>query len=479
MEFDAVVVGSGPNGLAAAIELARAGCSVCVFEARDTLGGGARSAELTLPGFVHDVCSAIHPLGNVSPFFKSLPLAQFGLEWIQPAAALAHPFDDGTAAVLEQSIERTSATLAPDERAYANVFAPLVRNAGKLIREILAPPAHVPHHPWALARFGIKAIQSAETFNQRHFKGNRARSLFAGISGHANMPLHLRPTAGFGLLLGMLGHSNGWPIVRGGSQKLSDALASYLKSLGGRTVTGTRISSLGDLPTARAILLDITPKQLLKLASDRFPPSYRWELQKYQYGPGVFKMDWALNSPIPWNAKECGRAATVHVGGSAEEIIAAEAAVDKGRCPDRPFVLLAQQSLFDPSRAPEGHHTAWAYCHLPRGSTVDMSERIESQIERFAPGFRDCIISRHIMTPADFENYNPNYIGGDITGGIQNVLQMVARPSLRLRPYSTPVDDLFICSSSTPPGGAVHGMCGFYAARTALRRLGYNQHTRR
>ncbi len=443
------------------------------------MGGGARSAELTLPGFVHDVCSAIHPLGIVSPFFKSLPLEKYGLEWIQPPAALAHPFDDGTAAVLEHSIERTSATLPPDERAYVDVFAPLVRNAGKLVREILAPPAHVPHHPWALARFGIKAIQSAETFNRRHFKGDRARSLFAGIAGHASIPLHLRPTAAFGLLLGMLGHSNGWPIVRGGSQKLSDALASHLHSLGGRTVTGTPINSLDELPSARAILLDITPRQLLKLAGDRFPPSYRWELQKYQYGPGVFKMDWALNSPIPWKAKQCGRAATVHIAGSADEIIAAEVAVDNGRCPERPFVLLAQQSLFDPSRAPQGHHTAWGYCHVPRGSKIDMSERIESQIERFAPGFRDCVVSRHIMTPADFEQYNSNYIGGDITGGIQTILQIVARPSLRLRPYSTPADDLFICSSSTPPGGAVHGMCGFYAARTALRRLGYNQHTRR
>ena len=478
MEFDAVVVGSGPNGLAAGIEMARAGCSVCVFEARDTVGGGARSAELTLPGFTHDVCSAIHPLALASPFFNTLPLAKHGLEWIQPPAALAHPFDDGTAAVLELTIERTCATLGPDAHAYAKVFAPLVRNSVKLIPEILAPPAHLPRHPWALMRFGMKAVQSAQKFIDRHFKASHARGLFAGIAAHSNMPLDHRPTAAAGLLLGMLGHSGGWPMPKGGSQKLSDALAAHLTSLGGRIVTGTPITRLGQLPSARAILLDVTPQQVLQLSGEQFPPSYRWELHKYQYGPGVFKMDWALNSPIPWKVNACRRAGTLHLGGSAEEIAAGEEAVAKGRCPERPYVLLAQQSLFDASRAPQGKHTAWAYCHVPRGSKVDMTERIESQIERFAPGFRDCVISRHTMTPLDFENYNPNYIGGDITGGIQNILQTVARPSLRISPYSTPVDNLFICSSSTPPVAGVHGMCGYYAARAALQRLGYNRHTR-
>lgn len=471
MDFDAIVVGSGPNGLAAAIEMARAGWSVCVFEARDTVGGGARSAELTEPGFIHDVCSAIHPLAFASPFFKDLPLSKHGLEWIHPPAPLAHPLDDGTAAVLESSLERTSAGLGADSRAYTNVFAPLVRTAAKLLPEILAPPIHVPRHPLMLMRFGIGAIQSAQKFAERHFKGERARALFAGMAAHSNMPLHASPTAAFALLLGMLGHLGGWPLPKGGSQKISDALASYFKSLKGRIVTGTPVSSLGELPSARVILVDITPRQLLQLAGDEFPPSYRWELQKYQYGPGVFKIDWALSSPIPWRAKECLRAGTVHVGGSLEEIAAAEEAVARGRCPEKPFILVAQQSLFDPSRAPQGKHSGWAYCHLPHGSKIDMAERIESQVERFAPGFRDCILSRHTMSPADFENYNPNYIGGDITGGLQNILQVVARPSLRINPYSTPIENLFICSSSTPPGGGVHGMCGYHAARAALKRF--------
>jgi phytoene dehydrogenase-like protein len=471
MDFDAVVVGSGPNGLAAAIEMARSGWSVCIFEARDTIGGGARSAELTQPGFVHDVCSAIHPLAFASPFFKSLPLSMHGLEWIHPPAAVAHPLDDGTAAVLELSLERTSAALGPDARAYTKIFAPLVRNAAELVPEILAPPVHRLRHPLMMLGFGIKAIQSAQKFSERHFKGERARALFAGIAAHANMPLDLSPTAAFGLLLGMLGHAGGWPLAKGGSQKISDALASYFTSLKGRIVTGTQISSSRELPSARVILVDITPQQLLRLAGDDFPPSYRWELQKYQYGPGVFKIDWALNSAIPWRANECRRAGTLHLGGSMEEIAAGEQAVASGRCPEKPLTLLAQQSLFDPSRAPEGKHSAWAYCHLPRGSKIDMTERIESQVERFAPGFRDCILSRHTMGPAELESYNPNYIGGDISGGLQNLLQIVARPSLRAIPYSTPIKNLFICSSSTPPGGGVHGMCGYHAARAVLKRF--------
>jgi len=475
MDFDAVVVGSGPNGLAAAIELAREGCSVCVVEARDTIGGGARSAELTQPGFIHDVCSAIHPLALASPFFRTLPLAKHGLEWIVPPAALAHPLDDGTAAILEQSIERTCATLGPDARAYTSVFTPLVRNADNLIPEILAPPLHLPRHPLPFMRFGLKAIQSAERFAGRHFKGNHARGLFAGNAAHAIMPLDLRPTAGVGLMFGILGHAVGWPMAKGGSQKISDALASYLVSLGGRTLTGTPVTSLRDLPSSRVVLLDITPKQILRLAGDQLPPSYRWELQKYQYAPGVFKVDWALNSPIPWTAKESLRAGTVHLGATMEEIAESEKTVARGRCPEKPFVLLAQQSLFDASRAPDSRHTAWAYCHVPNGSKIDMTERIESQVERFAPGFRDCILARHTMTPAQFETYNANYIGGDISGGLQNLLQIVARPSLRINPYTTPLKNLFICSSSTPPGGGVHGMCGYFAARAALKTILYNR----
>jgi phytoene dehydrogenase-like protein len=471
MDFDAVVVGSGPNGLAAAIEMARAGWSVCVFEARDTIGGGARSAELTEPGFVHDVCSAIHPLAFASPFFKTLPLSKYGLEWVHPPAAVAHPLDDGTAAVLESSLERTSAGLGPDSRAYTKIFAPLVRHEAELIPEILAPPIHVPRHPLMMLGFGIKAIQSAQKLADRHFTGERARALFAGIAAHGNMPLNVPPTAAAGLLLGMLGHAGGWPLAKGGSQKISDALASYFTSLKGRIVTGTPISSSRDLPSARVILVDITPLQLLRFAGDELPASYRWELQKYQYGPGVFKVDWALNSPIPWRAKECLGAGTLHIGGSMEEIAEAEEAVARGRCPERPFILLAQQSLFDPSRVPPGKQSAWAYCHVPRGSKIDMTERIESQVERFAPGFRDCIRSRHTMNTADLEAYNPNYIGGDISGGVLNFLQIVARPSLRINPYSTPIKNLFICSSSTPPVGGVHGMCGYHAARAALKRF--------
>jgi phytoene dehydrogenase-like protein len=383
--------------------------------------------------------------------------------------------DDGTAAVLEPSIERTCATLGPDGRAYTRVFAPLVRTAGCLIPEVLAPIVHIPRHPLPLMRFGLKAIQSAEHFAARHFKGDHARALFAGLAAHAIMPLDRRPTAAFGLLFGILGHSGGWPMSKGGSQKIADALTSYLISLGGRTVTGTPVASLRDLPSSRVVLLDITPKQILRLAGDQFPPSYRWELQKFQYGPGVFKVDWALNSPIPWTARECLRAGTVHVGGTMEEIAEGEQAVARGGSPERPFILLAQQSLFDASRAPVAKHTAWAYCHVPNGSKIDMTDRIESQIQRFAPGFRDCIIARHTMTPAQFEAYNANYIGGDISGGLQNVLQIVARPSLRINPYSTPLKNLFICSSSTPPGGGVHGMCGYFAARAALKAIRYNR----
>ena len=474
MEFEAVVVGSGPNGLAAAIEIARAGHSVCVIEGRDTIGGGARSAELTLPGFVHDVCSAVHPLGFASPFFRSLPLSEHGLEWIHPAAPLAHPFDDGTAAVLERSIEKTCSTLGTDGPAYMKCFSPLVRNAAKLIPEILAPPLHWPQHPLPFIRFGIKAVQSAQRFAGSHFKGTQAPALFAGIAAHSSMRLDAQPTAAFGLLLGLLGHASGWPIAKGGSQRISDALGSYLRSLGGKIMTGTFVKSLRELPSARAILLDMTPQQIMKLAGNEFPPRYRWELQKYQYGSGVFKVDWALSAPIPWKAQACVEAGTIHLGGTMEEIAEAESAVARGQCPPRPFILLAQQSRFDETRAPQGKHTAWAYCHVPRGSKIDMADRIEAQVERFAPGFRDGIIERHITTPTQLETYNPNCVGGDISGGLQNLLQTIARPSLRLSPYMTPIQGLFICSSSTPPGGGVHGMCGYHAARAALRTILYN-----
>ena len=475
MEFDAVVVGSGPNGLAAAIEVARAGYSVCVLEAADSIGGGARSAELTLPGFIHDVCSAIHPLGVASPFFKSLPLADHGLKWIVPPVAVAHPLDNGKAALLEKSIDRTGATLGDDAKAYSRFFSPFLNKWEQLLPEILSPPFHLVRHPFLFARFGLNALQSAQGFAQRRFTGEAARALFGGIAAHANMPLNTSPTAAFGILLGMLGHAAGWPMVKGGSQKLSDALGSYFTQLGGKIVTGTRVKSLREIPQARAVFLDITPLQILKLAAEQLPPSYRWELHKYRYGPGVFKVDWALSSPIPWKARECLRAATLHLGGSLEEISAGEDAVAKGRWPERPYLILAQQSLFDDTRAPGGKHTAWAYCHVPRGSKVDMTERIESQIERFAPGFRDCIMERHTISPAELETYNANCVGGDISGGVQSLLQIVARPSLRLVPYAMPIKGMFICSSSTPPGGGVHGMCGYNAARAALSTILYNR----
>ena len=475
MDFDAVIVGSGPNGLAAAIEIARAGHSVCVLEARDTVGGGARTAELTLPGFHHDVCSAVHPLAIASPFFKTVPLAEHGVEWIHSPACLAHPFDRGPAAILYRSIEETCSTLGIDASAYSKLFSRLARNGKKLVPEILAPPMHVPRHPLLMMQFGLRGIQSAQRLVQRHFKDSPARGLFTGIAAHSNMPLDESPTAAFGLLLGMLGHDDGWPIVKGGSQRLSDALASYLTSLKGAVLTGMTVKSWREIPTARAVLFDLTPRQILKLVSDQLPASYRWELQKYRYGPGVFKIDWALSNPIPWKSRECAKAATVHLGGPAEEIVEAERAVANGRCPERPFVLLSQPSLFDATRAPEHAHTAWAYCHVPSNSKIDMTDRIEAQVERFAPGFRDCILHRHIMTAPEMEGYNPNYVGGDISGGIQNILQIIARPSLRLTPHVIPVKGLFICSSSTPPGGGVHGMCGFHAARAALSTILYNR----
>jgi phytoene dehydrogenase-like protein len=470
MQFDAVVVGAGPNGLAAAIEIARAGRSVCVVEARDTVGGGARTAELTLPGFLHDVCSAVHPLGAASPFFKTLPLGEHGLEWIHSPACVAHPFDTGHTAVLYPSIPDTCRTLSVDGTAYEKQFSYFAQHAAALLPEVLAPPIHRPRHPFLLLRFGLRAVLPAKRFINR-FKGRQARALFTGIAGHSSMPLHASPTAAFGILLGMLGHAGGWPIVKGGSQRLADALASYFTSLGGEIITGRPARSLNDLPSARTMVFDLTPKQILRLAFDRLPPSYRWELQKFRYGPGVFKVDWALSSPIPWQSHECMQAATLHLGGTAEEIIEGEHIVSVGRAPERPFVLLSQPSLFDPTRAPEGKHTAWAYCHVPNNSTVDMTQRIESQVERFAPGFRDCILERHTMTAQELEAYNPNYIGGDITGGLQSLLQIIARPSLRIVPYSTPDKSIFICSSSTPPGGGVHGMCGFHAARAVLSAI--------
>jgi phytoene dehydrogenase-like protein len=468
-DHDAVVIGTGPNGLAAAIELARAGHSVLVREAADTIGGGLRSGELTLPGFVHDVCSAIHPMAAASPFFRTVPLGAHGLEWIEPPVPLAHPLDGGEAAVLRRSVEETAEPLGPDAEAYARVFRPLVANWPRLEEALLGPLVRIPRHPFALARFGLGAIWPATRFARRSFDGEPARALFAGLAAHSILSLDKVASASFGLVLGLTGHAVGWPLPRGGSQAIADALASYLRSLGGEIVTGAPVESLEEVRGARIVLCDVTPRQLLRLAGDRLGGRYRRALEHYRYGPGVFKLDWALSGPIPWAAAKCAEASTVHLGGTLDEIAASERAPGRGETSERPFVLLAQPTMFDPSRAPEGRHTAWAYCHVPNGSTVDMTEAIEQQVERFAPGFGERVLARNVMGPADLERRNANLVGGDIAGGSNELRQLIGRPALRPVPYSTPLDGVYLCSASTPPGGGVHGMCGYLAARAALR----------
>ncbi len=467
---DAIIVGAGPNGLAAAITLAQAGCSTLVLEARETIGGGTRSAELTLPGFLHDVCSAVQPLSLASPFFRALPLADLGLEFVQPPLPLAHPLDDGTAVALSRSVTETADGLGPDAGTYRRVAEFLRDDWEKIIHEFLGP-LRAPRHPLAMTGFGLLALQSARGLAERAFRGPRARALFAGLAAHAIQPLENPPTAAFGLMLGMLAHAVGWPVVRGGSQQIAAALARHLRALGGEIVTGHPVETLDTLPPARALLLDVTPRQFLRLAGGRLPARYREALARYRYGPGIFKMDYALDGPVPWTAPECARAGTVHLGGTLEEIAASESAVWRGEHAERPYVLVAQQSLFDPTRAPEGRQTLWAYCHVPNGSTVDMRARIEAQIERFAPGFRDRVLARHSHTAMEMERYNPNYVGGDINGGVQDFRQLFTRPAVRFPPYSTPLKGVYLCSSATPPGGGVHGMCGVFAAQTALRDL--------
>src|SRR5215216_5949341 len=468
--YDAVVVGAGPNGLAAAVELARNGCSVAVIEAESTIGGGARSAELTLPGYVHDLGSAIHPFGYASPFFRSLPLEDHGLEWIHPPAPLAHPFDYGAAVMLERSTEDTGATLGPDAEAYRKIMDPLVEDARRIEATLTGSP-QAPRHPLALAAASLRSLLAARGRAERLFVGEKARGLFAGNAAHSFLPLEKRPSALFGLLLGTLGHAFGWPFPRGGSQKIADALVSYLVSLGGEVYTGVRICSVEEVPRTRTVLFDVTPRQLLDIAGQHFTEGYRNGLKQYRYGPGVFKVDFALDRPVPWEAEECRRAGTVHLGGTLDEVSAGESAVARGQHPERPWVLLAQQSLFDPTRAPEGKHTVWAYCHVPNGSTFDMTERIEAQIERFAPGFRDLVLAKSVAGTVELERWNPNLVGGDINGGYMDLRQLFTRPMPRTNPYSTPAAGLYICSSSTPPGGGVHGMCGYLAARAALRYL--------
>lgn len=454
----AIVIGSGPNGLAAAILLAKGGCEVTVYEAAGEIGGGTRSAELTLPGFVHDVCSAVHPMAVAAPCFEAFPLRDFGLEWIHPPAPLAHPLDDGTAVVLERSLAATCSALLEDGAAWNRLLGPLAAAWPQMRHDLLSPMPRLPRHPWKMARFGMEAIQPAQMLARRKFRSERTQALFAGLAAHAVMPLDAALSSAIGLMLGALGHVAGWPIPRGGSQRIGQALAGYLQSLGGRIVTGTPVTAL---PDAEIVMCDVTPRQFLALAGEGLPGSYRSALEGYRYGPGVYKLDWALDAPIPWRAPECARAATVHLGGTLSEIAAWEA-----RFEGRPFVLLTQPSLFDASRAPAGKHTAWAYCHVPNGSTADFSGAIEEQIERFAPGFRARILARSVLTPAALEQRNANLVGGDISGGAMNLRQFFLRPTRTQ--YRTPLRGVYLCSSSTPPGGGVHGMCGYHAARLAL-----------
>jgi phytoene dehydrogenase-like protein len=470
----AVVVGAGPNGLVAAITLARAGWDVTVFEAGARPGGGTRSAELTLPGVVHDVCSAIHPLAVGSPAFRELaasstPLAEHGLDWVHSEVPLAHPLDGGRAAVLRRSIGDTADGLGLDARNYHKLFGRHVEAGFELTDSLLSPFAVPPKHPIHLARYGAVGILPAHLVARHRFDTDEARALFAGLAGHSVLSLKAPVTAGYGLMLGVLGHVVGWPLARGGSASIADALVSVLRHLGGHVECDRRIESLAELPKADAVLLDVTPRQLLALGGDAVPARYRRALDHYRYGAGVFKLDWALDGPIPWTNPACALAATVHVGGTLDEVAASEHDAQVGRINEHPFVLLAQQSLFDPTRAPAGTQTAWGYCHVPHGSTVDMTDRIEAQIERFAPGFRDRIIGRHSMNTEAMERHNANYIGGDIGGGVVDLRQFVRRPTLGLHPWKTPMKGVFLCSSSTPPGPGVHGMCGWHAAHEVLR----------
>jgi phytoene dehydrogenase-like protein len=444
---------------------------VTVLEAGERVGGGSRTAELTLPGFQHDVCSAVHPLGIGSPFFRQLPLEEYGLRWIHPDIAMAHPFDDGTAAVLHHSLDETAAGLREDGDRYRSLMRPLAEDWDRLAPAVLGPILRVPSRPFGMARFGLAAMRSAIGLARSRFRSPRTRALFVGLSAHANVRLDGRFSASFGMVLGAAAHAGGWPVAEGGSQAIANALSKHLEALGGQVRTCERIDSLEQVSDADAVLFDLSPRQLLDVAGDRLRGHYRERLGRFRYGPGVFKLDYALSGPIPWTAVDCRRAGTVHVGGTMEEIVASEHAVARGVHPERPYVIVAQQSLFDSTRAPEGQHTLWAYCHVPNGSQLDMSHRIEAQIERFAPGFGDLILARHITSPAELEAYNGNYIGGDIAAGAHDGLQLFMRPTVRFSPYTTSNPQLFICSASTPPGAGVHGMCGYFAAQAALKRL--------
>jgi len=468
-EYDAVVIGSGPNGLAAAITLQRAGLSVLVIEGADKIGGGMRTSELVLPGYLSDVCSAVHPMGAGSPFLQELPLEKFGLEYINPPVLAAHPFDDGTASVLLQSLQQTADRLGADKDAYLQLIGSVVDLWPGIAKDVLGP-LHMPQHPLDLMKFGLPALRSALSIAKK-FKTPEAKGLWAGMAAHSFLPLDQLTTAAVGLVLMANGHLKGWPIPKGGSQQIANALGGYFESIGGKIETGRYIKSLKDLPSAKAFLFDVSPKQLLDIAGESFSGFYRRQLKNYRYGAGVFKVDWALDGPVPFTAAECREAGTVHIGGSIADIVHSEKEASGGRVTEKPFVLLAQQSLFDAGRAPEGKQTLWGYCHVPNGSILDRTEAIENQVERFAPGFKDRIIARHTFNTAQIESYNPNYIGGDINGGILDIWQLYTRPALKLSPYNTSAKGLYICSASTPPGGGVHGMCGYNAGKKALKDI--------
>ena len=469
MNRKACVIGAGPNGLAAAIVLARAGLQVDVFEAEPTPGGAARSMELTLPGFVHDFGSAVYPLAAGSPFFASLPLQEHGLEWIHPAAPLAHPLDDGTAVILERDLEAAKSSLGADGNAWGRLVQPFVEHWREFAPDVLRPLPSIPKHPWLMARFGMNALFSAKTIARR-FRSERTRAMFAGLAAHSFLGLDEPLSGAFGMLFAVSAHAVGWPIPRGGAQSLTNALCRYLSTLGANVKTSSRVESLAELPGYDVVLCDVTPRQLLSIAGERLSDGFKHRLQRFRYGPAAFKVDYALSGPIPWKASECLRAASVHLGGSFEEIAASEKAVRNGEHADRPFVLLAQPTLFDASRAPAGKHIAWAYCHVPNGSKVDMLERLEGQIERFAPGFRETVLARRVLSPTQLESMDANLVGGDIGGGVMDLRQFLFRPTSRH--YATSAKDIYICSSSTPPGGGVHGMCGYHAAMQALQGLG-------
>jgi phytoene dehydrogenase-like protein len=466
--YDAVVVGAGPNGLAAAIELSNKFKSVFLVEAGETIGGGVRSAELTLPHFIHDICATVHPLAIASPFFRALNLHRYGLSWIQPEIPLAHPFEDGSALYLHRSLEITADALGLDGKTYRDLLSPFVENHEKLLSDILAP-LHFPSNPLLMARFAMHALRSAKHLAYTKFQMQQTRALFAGMGAHAMIPLDKPATAAFGIILATLAHAVGWPIIKGGSQKLADALADSFRQNGGEIITGKTITSMKELPKANFYFLDVTPRQLLNIEGLELSTIYRRKLSRFRYGPGVCKVDWALKEPIPWKAHICREAGTVHLGNSFEEIDASIRHAGMGKVHVSPYIVLAQQTLFDPSRAPEGRHTAWAYCHVPHGYREDVTDLIEGQIERYAPGFREIILAKNCMTAVDMERHNPNYVGGDINGGLQDLSQLYTRPIASLNPYRTSVKNIYLCSSSTPPGGGVHGLCGYYAAQAASK----------